>query len=129
MRRRSHLQQILSSVPAMIELLETRRVPSEVTVVSSHSPFDASNLAQSFTVQVENSSNENRITPVVQIDPSGNVIVNQATYAEDFSLFGVFAQNGVGYIPGNEFQFNIASTAYNFFAVVPLANLGTWFWI
>lgn len=90
--------------------------------------FNASDVAQGSEFEVQNSIGAGRITPTVEIDPSGNMTSSHQTYAEDVSLFGVFAQNGVGYYPGAEFQFTNGPPQSSFFMNSPLQDEGNWFW-
>ena len=77
--------------------------------------------------EVDNASIQNRITPTVEVDPNGNLTSTHQTYAEDVSLFGVFATNGIGYFPGSEFQFNTPTTN-SAYPGMPMEDEGNWFW-
>lgn len=89
--------------------------------------FNSAGVSQGSALEIDNSSNQNRITPTVEIDPNGNLTSTHQTYAEDVSLFGVFAQNGIGYFPGSEFQFNTATTN-SAYPGMPIEDEGNWFW-
>ena len=90
--------------------------------------FNAADAPIGSTFEVDNSTNQNRIMPTVEVDPSGNMTSSHQTYAEDISLFGVFAQNGIGYFPGSEFNFNTSATSSSIYPGMPIEDEGNWFW-